>query len=366
MRRLFPAMSGRSVRARGFGLAIILVGAVALATPWAASEWLIELLGAFLLIVGAVALVHVVKKTPSADRPEGYAGAVIAILAGLLLFALPVLALAAAVRLLAGLVVAAGLWNLARALGQRPRPHLGLPIVSGLLTIVLGVLLWRLGPAFGEVAIAIALGVWMIVTGWRILLVRGDDAALEGVWTPGEHHPDPRLGLPANPEIGRRARSVLEYERHRWRIDLAWVVTLAVVFFLTHSGRMDLPWSFFGAASTGVAVVGDLVTAILITVVLLLPACCPRGFWCGRVCSGPPSSRYRPIASRSSPSTPGSGAASMRASGPGWRRPWSARRASSSWSCWATRSLPAVGRRGRGIPTSRPSMSSSAATGSRW
>ena len=68
------------------------------------------------------------------------------------------------------------------------------------------------------------------------------------------------------------ARSALEQERQRWRIDLTWCVTLAVVFFLTHAGRMDLPWNVFGVASTAVAVAGDLLTALVLTIVIILPA----------------------------------------------------------------------------------------------
>jgi uncharacterized membrane protein HdeD (DUF308 family) len=261
----------RSARSRGLGLVVILVGALALVTPWTATEWTVELVGVFLVVVGLIALLHAIRRWRTDEAHGSYLGAVIAILAGLLLFARPVLVLAAVMRLLAALIVVAGLWNLAQT-ARQPRQLRLSALVGNALAIVLGVVLWRLGPAFGEVALALVLGAWMLVIGWRILLARGDDASLEGPWIPDDHHPDPRLGLPANPEFGRLTRALLEQERHRWRIDLAWVVTLAVVFFLTHAGRMDLPWNIFGVASTAVAVVGDLVTAVLITVVLLLPA----------------------------------------------------------------------------------------------
>jgi 3',5'-cyclic AMP phosphodiesterase CpdA len=196
---------------------------------------------------------------------------VIAIAAGLLLFAAPALVLSGLVRLVAGLIIADGGWRLAQAIRERGAER-AWSLFNAALNIVLGVLLWRYGPAFGAIAVALVLGVRMISAGWRMLLARADSGRAGEAWVPDDRHPDPRLGLPPHPEIGRLTRAVLEQEHQRWRIDLVWVVTLAVVFFLTHAGRMDLPWNVFGIASTAVAVIGDLVTAILLTVVVLLPA----------------------------------------------------------------------------------------------
>ena len=77
------------------------------------------------------------------------------------------------------------------------------------------------------------------------------------------------VALAPHPELGRVARSALEQERQRWRFHLTWCVTLAVVFFLTHAGRMDLPRNIFWVASTAVAVAGDLLTALVLTIVIV-------------------------------------------------------------------------------------------------
>ena len=257
-------------RAPALGLVTILLGIAAIAAPWGAGEWSIALVGLFVLVSGVIALLHAVKTSGVDEVRESYTAAVVAIVAGLLLFARPSLLLTALIRILAGLVILDGLRRLAQAIRQ-PRSEGTWSAFNGALNIVLGVLLWRYGPAFGVIAIAFVLGVWMISAGWRMLLARTEGGPDARPWVPDDSHPDPGLMVPAHPEIGRITRGLFEQEHHRWRIDLNWVITLAVVFFLTHAGRMDLPWNIFGVASTAVAVGGDLVTAVLLTIVLLLP-----------------------------------------------------------------------------------------------
>jgi uncharacterized membrane protein HdeD (DUF308 family) len=260
----------RDLRSLAFGLLTIALGAAAVATPWLAGEWSIALLGLLVFSWGVLDLIHAMRGGGD-DVTDRYVGAVVATIAGLLLFALPSLVLTAVVKLLAVLLAVDGVRRVVQAYRHRG-PGRAWSAFNGVLNVGLGLLLWRLGPALGVSAVGLVLGIAMICAGWRMAIARATGRAGGSACVPDDRHPDVRVALAPHPELGRVARAALEQERQRWSVDLTWCVTLAVVFFLTHSGRMDLPWNVFGVASTAVAVVGDLLTALVLTIVVLLPA----------------------------------------------------------------------------------------------
>ncbi len=261
----------RGLRSRARGLLMIALGVAAVALPWLTGEWSIALLGLLVLSSGALELVHAMRGGDAEDVTGSYAGALVAIIAGLLLFALPSLVLTAVVKLLALLLAVDGVRRLVQAWRHRGSGR-AWSAFNGVLNVALGLLLWRLGPTLGVTAVGLVLGIGMICAGWRMAIAPATGRAGGSAWVPDDQHPDLRVALAPHPELGRVARSALEQERQRWRIDLTWCVTLAVVFFLTHAGRMDLPWNVFGVASTAVAVAGDLLTALVLTIVIILPA----------------------------------------------------------------------------------------------
>ena len=107
--------AARDLRSGALGLLTIALGGAAIAAPWVAGEWSIALLGLLVLSSGALELVHAMRAGDADDATESYAGAVVAIIAGLLLFALPSLVLTAVVRLLAALLAVDGVRRLVQA-----------------------------------------------------------------------------------------------------------------------------------------------------------------------------------------------------------------------------------------------------------
>jgi uncharacterized membrane protein HdeD (DUF308 family) len=97
----------RDLRSLAFGLLTIALGAAAVATPWLAGEWSIALLGLLVFSWGVLDLIHAMRGGGD-DVTDRYVGAVVAMIAGLLLFALPSLVLTAVVKLLAVLLAVDG------------------------------------------------------------------------------------------------------------------------------------------------------------------------------------------------------------------------------------------------------------------
>ncbi|GJM10355.1 MAG: hypothetical protein DHS20C11_26310 [Lysobacteraceae bacterium] len=68
-------------------------------------------------------------------------------------------------------LVASGLLESVMALQMRPHPGWGISLLNGLITLLLGALLWLEFPWSGAWAIGILLGIKLIVSGWALIFV---------------------------------------------------------------------------------------------------------------------------------------------------------------------------------------------------
>ena len=90
--------------------------------------------------------------------------------------------------------------------------------------------------------------------------------------SPLESHPDRTLGLTAAPAIAQTHSLIRKRESQRYTVDLAWCSTLVIVFFAIHLGRMQVPSTWLGMMAPVVAVIGDLLGALLVTGALIIPS----------------------------------------------------------------------------------------------
>jgi predicted MPP superfamily phosphohydrolase len=79
------------------------------------------------------------------------------------------------------------------------------------------------------------------------------------------------MKLSDNAEISELAEEVEQEESARASIDKYWIITFIVVLFFIHLGRMGLDRSFLGFLSPGVAVIGDLAIALIISYAIIAP-----------------------------------------------------------------------------------------------
>jgi uncharacterized membrane protein HdeD (DUF308 family) len=152
------------------GVAGIIFGIFALIWPPAAVAALVLLFGVYALIDGAMNLVAAIR-APREGRRWGWltlSGA-IGVAAGLISFFSPGITALALVLLIAAWSLVTGIAEIIVAV--RLRKHIRgewLLIVSGLLSVVFGVLLF-LAPAAGALALAIWVGAYMLVFGALLL-----------------------------------------------------------------------------------------------------------------------------------------------------------------------------------------------------
>jgi 3',5'-cyclic AMP phosphodiesterase CpdA len=72
------------------------------------------------------------------------------------------------------------------------------------------------------------------------------------------------LGLSEHPDAVRLAERLVDEERQRRPIDRGWIAALLMILFAIHIGRMEAEWTLVGLLGPFVAVLGDMLVALLI------------------------------------------------------------------------------------------------------
>lgn len=173
------------VRARvgtGWGFVIVLLGVLALMTPFVSGMAVTTLLATLVVAAGLTMTVFAFKAGSFGKGLLQFLFGGITILCGLGMFAAPMMSMLTLTGVLMAYFVVDGVFSIVSGVQLRPQPGWGWVVVSGVASIVLAVLLWRQWPASGTYAIGMLLGIRLIFTGWSIaMLGMVGDAAVDSV-----------------------------------------------------------------------------------------------------------------------------------------------------------------------------------------
>ena len=267
----FDWQSGWPRLRRVAGALTLIGGLLAILTPFAMGEWSIGLLGLLLVGFGVLEAAQAFFTPGREVRLSFYWPAGLAILAGLVLFARPLLVLSGLLTVLTILLMADDASRILAGLRTRTGRARWWGLADGLVIVLLGVVVWRLRAELGILAIGFLAGLYLLSSGWSMLLAPAEAPEEAALSEPPDRHPDPRLGLPSQQEF-RRLRTVLGAEEATRRTrDIFWVTTIVLVFFAIHVGRMGAKWTWLGMISPVIAVVGDLVVSLLLAGLAILP-----------------------------------------------------------------------------------------------
>jgi len=168
------------------GITCVILGALCLAAPMVTGVAVAILVGGIVLVHGVAKLIHALKAKSWGAGVMGVLGGLLPLIAGGLMIAHPLLGLTFLTLLVTAYFFADGIATCILALMLRPLRGWVWSLVNGLLTILLGVLVWAQWPLSGAVALGILVGISifldglsMIVLAWgmRTLERQGDDAA---------------------------------------------------------------------------------------------------------------------------------------------------------------------------------------------
>ena len=249
------------------GLAAVTLGlaALALLTPFTRSESPPSTVGWLLAVAAAIEALHAVRRSTPAARHQGTAGAVISLIIALFLINAPFVA-AQALRV----VVAA--WfaldavryaiGVARAAGRTDKIWKALATLGNVGILLLLVFAADAGLTW-VVTIAGALRIFGIAWNIRTAPILTETDADESVVN--------ELGLTAEPEAVAMAADVSAAELARAPSDRGWTIAFIATLFAIHVGRMTTDLTFLGLVSPGVAVLGDMLIAVVFGLFVMNP-----------------------------------------------------------------------------------------------
>ncbi|RLA27001.1 MAG: hypothetical protein DRR11_18970 [Gammaproteobacteria bacterium] len=153
------------------GVILIVAGTFAVMSPLVAGLSITILVGVS-LVFGGVGQCFLALKAGAFGRAllTFLVGALM-VVAGSFMMTQPVAGLASITLLLVAYLIAAGLGELIMSLQLRPADGWGWMLFNGIITLLLGMMLWRQYPLSGAWAIGVLFGIKMIFSGWALVFI---------------------------------------------------------------------------------------------------------------------------------------------------------------------------------------------------
>jgi uncharacterized membrane protein HdeD (DUF308 family) len=253
--------------ARVNGILLLGLGAVATIAPLFSSVWGVAAVGAAIFLSGIVELADAWYSDSSRTH---YSSGIFSVIAGALISFETAFAFSGLMVVTSGVLLIDGGTNVIRAIRGRSEGSRLWDFVNGAGNVGLALIVWWLRDTIGAQGFGFFLGLRMAASGWQTLAAPPVDEGDE-FSQPADEHPNRALGLPAHPIIGFAHQQAIAAAEWRTPAEFWWSVIFVVVFFAIHVGRLDAEWTFLGMLTPAVATVGDVIAALLLSIVLLYP-----------------------------------------------------------------------------------------------
>jgi hypothetical protein len=257
--------SGQRVRITALALVTAGLAVLALGAPLSRAVFPVSRVGWLLALAAAIELVHGLRRSTATARRQATSGALISMAIALLLINAPFVASAAMRLLVAGwfaLDVGRYAIKAVRASTPRDRSLAALAALGNTAVVVL--LLLAGGWAIGWL-IAVAGALRMLGIAWNIATAPVHDTTAADETVVSE------LGLAEYPAAVALAADIETAEQQRAPADRGWTISFIATLFAIHIGRMQTDYTLLGLISPAVAVLGDMVFAVLIALLVINP-----------------------------------------------------------------------------------------------
>ena len=153
------------------GVILLIAGTLAILSPFVAGVSITILVGAMLAVSG-IGQCFLAFKTGAFGRGlmVFIVGALMTI-AGFYMINQPVAGLATLTIILMSYLLATGVLEIVVAFQLKPADGWGLQLFNGIVTLLLGIMLWRQFPLSGAWAIGVLFGIKMIFSGWAFVFI---------------------------------------------------------------------------------------------------------------------------------------------------------------------------------------------------
>jgi len=151
------------------GIVFIALGVASVLAPAVAGSALMIVIGFILLIAGIVAIVRQLNTDASKEKTIGLILGVITALAGIAVIGHPFFGLAFLTLLLVGYFVVEGVWKIVVSFRYKPASGWKWLLASGVLSLILGLLIWNQWPVSGMWAVGVLVGVNLLGAGLALV-----------------------------------------------------------------------------------------------------------------------------------------------------------------------------------------------------
>lgn len=151
------------------GIVMVIIGMAAIGAPFVSALAVTSFLGLVLVVGGILHAVHAFGMHGAGSVILGLVVALLYIVAGLMLLSYPLQGLVALTLFLAIFFFAEGIFKIVASTQLRAVPNWGWYLFSGIVSLILGILIWSGWPSSAIWAIGLLLGIDLIVTGFAMI-----------------------------------------------------------------------------------------------------------------------------------------------------------------------------------------------------
>jgi uncharacterized membrane protein HdeD (DUF308 family) len=153
------------------GIILVVLGFLAMGAPLYSGVVVMFVVGIF-VIAGGITQIIFAFKAPSIGRGilRFLLGGLM-ILGGLVIEAHPLLGLATLTLMLAMYFIADGIVRIMLSFDLRPEQGWVFVLIGGIVSVILGFLIWRQWPLSGAWAVGVLVGVNLMISGWQLIML---------------------------------------------------------------------------------------------------------------------------------------------------------------------------------------------------
>ena len=153
------------------GVILVIAGLLAILSPFVAGLSITIMVGVLLAVSGIGQCFLAFRAGAFGRALVLFAAGLLMAIAGFYMMSQPVSGLAALTLVLMAFLIATGILEIIVAFQLKPADGWGIELFNGVVTLVLGILLWRQFPLSGAWAIGILFGIKMAFSGWALIFV---------------------------------------------------------------------------------------------------------------------------------------------------------------------------------------------------
>jgi uncharacterized membrane protein HdeD (DUF308 family) len=154
---------------RWLGIALSALGIISILTPAVAGSAVVIVIGLIMLVAGAVQIMRGLRAEGWMEKVLTSVLGVITVAAGVMVIGHPLLGLTFLTLLLLAYFIAEGAWKIIASFRYRPVNGWGWLLVSGMLSLALGLLIWNQWPFSGLWAVGVLVGLNLLSTGVALI-----------------------------------------------------------------------------------------------------------------------------------------------------------------------------------------------------